>query len=50
MRGTADTVTDPEEIRRLDEQAYSAPWAGGERDLWIRIDPDTITGRRITVT
>jgi len=50
VRGHADTVTDPEEIRRLDEQAYSAPWAGEERDLWIRIDPDTITGRRITVT
>jgi nitroimidazol reductase NimA-like FMN-containing flavoprotein (pyridoxamine 5'-phosphate oxidase superfamily) len=50
VRGHARTVTDPEEVRRLEEQAYSTPWAGGERDLWIRVDPERITGRRITVT
>ncbi|MFJ5530293.1 helix-turn-helix domain-containing protein [Streptomyces sp. NPDC093261] len=49
VRGQARAVTDPESVRRLEEQAYSAPWAGGQRELWIRIEPLSITGRRITV-
>lgn len=49
VRGHARTVTDPDEIRRLDDQACSGPWAGGRRDQWVRIDPRVITGRRITV-
>ena len=49
VRGQARAVTDPDSIRRLEEQAYSAPWAGGQRELWIRIEPLSITGRRITV-
>ncbi|MER6124156.1 pyridoxamine 5'-phosphate oxidase family protein [Streptomyces sp. NPDC001795] len=49
VRGHASVVTDADSVRRLEELAHSAPWAGGERDLWIRIDPLSITGRRITV-
>ena len=49
VRGHASVVTDADDVRRLEEQAYSTPWAGGQRDLWIRIDPLSITGRRITV-
>ncbi|MEU6772301.1 pyridoxamine 5'-phosphate oxidase family protein [Streptomyces sp. NPDC046759] len=49
IRGDARTVTDPREQRRLTEQAYSAPWTGGERDLWVRIEPHAVTGRRISV-
>ncbi|MCX5336617.1 MULTISPECIES: pyridoxamine 5'-phosphate oxidase family protein [unclassified Streptomyces] len=49
VRGPARTVTDADEARRLDEQAYSAPWAGGRRDLWVRIESHTVTGRRIAV-
>ncbi|ANP50620.1 nitroimidazol reductase NimA-like FMN-containing flavoprotein (pyridoxamine 5'-phosphate oxidase superfamily) [Streptomyces griseochromogenes] len=49
VRGPARAVTDPQEQRRLTERAYSAPWAGGSRSLWVRIDAFTITGRRITV-
>ncbi|MFF7144486.1 MULTISPECIES: helix-turn-helix domain-containing protein [Streptomyces] len=49
VRGHASAVTDDESVRRLDEQAYSTPWAGGHRDLWIRVDPESVTGRRITV-
>lgn len=49
VRGRARTVTDPEEVRRLTEQAYSTPWVGGRRHLWLRIVPLHITGRRITV-
>ncbi|MGW2485834.1 helix-turn-helix domain-containing protein [Streptomyces sp. NPDC001606] len=49
VRGTARAVTDPAETRRLAEHAYSTPWAGGERDLWVRIEPSALTGRRIDV-
>ncbi|WP_155056070.1 pyridoxamine 5'-phosphate oxidase family protein [Streptomyces blattellae] len=49
VRGHARAVTDPDEARRLDEQAYSGPWAGGRRDQWVRIDTYGVTGRRITV-
>ncbi|GAA2246390.1 MULTISPECIES: pyridoxamine 5'-phosphate oxidase family protein [Streptomyces] len=49
VRGPATTVTDPDEVARLAEQVYSTPWAGGRRDLWLRIEPVAVTGRRITV-
>ncbi|MFD8236645.1 helix-turn-helix domain-containing protein [Streptomyces sp. NPDC059696] len=50
VRGPATTVMDPDETARLAEQAYSTPWAGGRRDLWLRIEPVAVTGRRISVT
>ncbi|MFE2067425.1 pyridoxamine 5'-phosphate oxidase family protein [Streptomyces sp. NPDC059467] len=49
VRGPALTVADPDETHRLDERAHSEPWAGGDRDVWVRIEPDTVTGRRISV-
>ncbi|MFJ6835820.1 helix-turn-helix domain-containing protein [Streptomyces sp. NPDC091209] len=49
VRGRARTVTDPAETRLLAEEAYSAPWAGGRRDVWVRIEPQSVTGRRIAV-
>lgn len=49
VRGRARTVTDPGERRRLDGQVHSRPWAGGRRDLWMRVDADTVSGRRIHV-
>ncbi|MFD8524252.1 helix-turn-helix domain-containing protein [Streptomyces capillispiralis] len=49
VRGRARAVTDPDEARRLEERAYSTPWAGGRRDLWLRIESAAVTGRRITV-
>ncbi|MCJ1676207.1 pyridoxamine 5'-phosphate oxidase family protein [Streptomyces sp. APSN-46.1] len=45
--GEARTVTAPDAVRRLEEQAYSTPWAGGDRDLWVVITPARVTGRRI---
>ncbi|MGW3652881.1 helix-turn-helix domain-containing protein [Streptomyces sp. NPDC000878] len=48
-RGYARTVTDTGEERRLAERAYSEPWAGGRRDVWVRIEPYAVTGRRIVV-
>ncbi len=50
VQGRARTVTDPDVARRLDALAYSRPWADGdERDLWVRLDEERITGRRISV-
>lgn len=49
VRGPARRVSDAEEVRRLSAWVYSTPWAGGDRDLWVRIEPSSVTGRRITV-
>ncbi|MGP4051828.1 helix-turn-helix domain-containing protein [Streptomyces sp. 2A115] len=49
VRGRAREVTDADAVRRLEERAYSGPWAGGTRDMWLRIDPADITGRAIAV-
>ncbi|MCQ4042295.1 helix-turn-helix domain-containing protein [Streptantibioticus rubrisoli] len=47
--GPAQQVTDPDTIERLVAEARSKPWAGGDRELWIRIEPEHITGRLIRV-
>ncbi|WP_046733254.1 helix-turn-helix domain-containing protein [Streptomyces humi] len=47
VQGRAHTVTEPDEIHRLTASAHSTPWAGGRRDLWMRVEPDVVTGRRI---
>ncbi|MEU6017379.1 pyridoxamine 5'-phosphate oxidase family protein [Streptomyces sp. NPDC047515] len=49
LLGTAAAVTDPEAARRLDDLAYTTPWAGGRRDEWLTITPTRMTGRRIHV-
>ncbi|WNI14326.1 helix-turn-helix domain-containing protein [Actinacidiphila sp. ITFR-21] len=48
ITGSATRVTDPEDVRRLVAAAHTAPWAGGEREEWVRVDPVLITGRRVT--
>lgn len=45
--GTAEHVTDPETVRHLAEQSGGEPWAGGARDLLIRLVPSEISERRI---
>ncbi|MFI8536439.1 helix-turn-helix domain-containing protein [Streptomyces aquilus] len=47
VRGRARQAQEPATIRRLTERAYSAPWAGGRRELWVCVDADEITGREI---
>jgi nitroimidazol reductase NimA-like FMN-containing flavoprotein (pyridoxamine 5'-phosphate oxidase superfamily) len=49
LQGHAQSVSDAATVRRLNALAYSGPWAGGERDMWVRIDPDSISGRQIVV-
>ncbi|MEV0694461.1 pyridoxamine 5'-phosphate oxidase family protein [Streptomyces sp. NPDC050388] len=46
--GPARVATEPDEVRRLTERAHTAPWAGGEREMWVSIRPTRLTGRRIT--
>jgi nitroimidazol reductase NimA-like FMN-containing flavoprotein (pyridoxamine 5'-phosphate oxidase superfamily) len=47
VQGHARTVTDEREIRRLEERTHVEPWAGGARDVYVRIIPGKISGRRI---
>ncbi|MFD9813499.1 helix-turn-helix domain-containing protein [Streptomyces sp. NPDC059080] len=47
--GPARTVTDAAEAHRLTAAARSSPWVGA-RPLWMVLDPERITGRRIRAT
>ena len=47
VRGPAHHVTHPAELSRLQEDAVVWPWAGGEREVYVRVIPSQITGRRI---
>ncbi|CAL9344628.1 MULTISPECIES: pyridoxamine 5'-phosphate oxidase family protein [unclassified Streptomyces] len=47
--GPARAVTEPDAVRALRERAFTTPWAGGERDLWVALTPSRVTGRRILV-
>ena len=49
MRGSAHRVMHPAELHRLQEDAVVWPWPGGEREVYVRIIPSQITGRRIEV-
>lgn len=40
-------AADEDEAARLAEQTPYGPWAGGERDLWVLIRLERVTGRRI---
>jgi transcriptional regulator with XRE-family HTH domain len=46
--GPARAVTEPDAVRRLSECAHTEPWAGGEREMWVSIQPTRLTGRRIS--
>jgi len=47
VSGPAHQVLQPAELRGLREAAAVWPWAGGEREVYVRIVPARITGRRI---
>jgi transcriptional regulator with XRE-family HTH domain len=49
VRGTAEHVTDPGTVRRYAVRPGGTPWAGGVRELWVRITPALLTGRVISV-
>jgi len=47
VHGHAHTVTSERDVRRIDEGTDLEPWAAGARDVYVRIVPTKITGRRI---
>ena len=47
VHGHAHIVTDERDVRRLEEQTRIEPWADGARDVYVRVVPTRITGRRI---
>jgi transcriptional regulator with XRE-family HTH domain len=48
VRGQAHRVAHPAELRRMQEEAVVLPWVGVGRDVYVRIVPTQITGRRIS--
>ena len=49
LSGTADILSDPAELARVQALGIE-PWAGGDRDVYVRLVPTEISGRRIRVT
>jgi nitroimidazol reductase NimA-like FMN-containing flavoprotein (pyridoxamine 5'-phosphate oxidase superfamily) len=48
--GRAHEVTDERAVQRLEDTTHLEPWAGGARDVYIRIALTRISGRRIEST
>ena len=48
ISGRAEEVVDPREVDEL-RQTPLLPWAPGDRSLYVRIAPELVTGRRISV-
>jgi transcriptional regulator with XRE-family HTH domain len=46
ISGQGHVIVDPSELHRA-QAAGVTPWAGGERDVYVRIVPTEVTGRRI---
>jgi len=49
VSGEARVVTDPGELAAVSALGV-APWAGGDRDSYVRIIASEVTGRRIRAT
>ena len=47
IRGDAHRVLQPGEVRNLHEDCDLRPWPAGEHDLYVRIVPSQVSGRRI---
>ena len=47
VTGRAARVTSEADVRHLEQHTAIRPWAGGARDVYVRIIPRKITGRRI---
>ena len=47
IQGHAHKISDEREIRHLEERACLQPWASGARDVYVRIAPIRISGRRL---
>jgi nitroimidazol reductase NimA-like FMN-containing flavoprotein (pyridoxamine 5'-phosphate oxidase superfamily) len=47
VTGRAHPVTGERELRQLEEGLGLEPWAAGPRDVYVRITPTRISGRRL---
>jgi nitroimidazol reductase NimA-like FMN-containing flavoprotein (pyridoxamine 5'-phosphate oxidase superfamily) len=47
VHGRAHKVTDERGMQRLEDGTHLQPWAGGARDVYVRIVPARISGRCI---
>jgi nitroimidazol reductase NimA-like FMN-containing flavoprotein (pyridoxamine 5'-phosphate oxidase superfamily) len=47
VHGRAHKVTDEQDVKHLEDGTHLEPWAGGARDVYVRITPTRISGRRI---
>jgi len=47
VHGHAHKVTDERDVRHLEDRTHIEPWAAGARDVYVRIAPTRISGRRI---
>lgn len=46
-KGSIAPVEDPAEVAELEAHRRLRPWALGERNLYLRLTPHTITGRKV---
>jgi hypothetical protein len=49
IKGTAALVKSTEDVLET-SRLYLFPWQSGRKDAFVRITPDSITGRRFKVT
>jgi nitroimidazol reductase NimA-like FMN-containing flavoprotein (pyridoxamine 5'-phosphate oxidase superfamily) len=47
VQGHAHTITDEREVQHLEDRTHLEPWASGARDVYVRIAPTRISGRRV---
>ncbi len=47
LQGRGHKVTDESEVQYLEDGTHLEPWAVGARDVYVRIAPTLISGRRI---
>ncbi len=47
VHGHAHKITDEREVKHLEDGTRLQPWAGGARDVYVRIVPTRISGRCI---
>jgi nitroimidazol reductase NimA-like FMN-containing flavoprotein (pyridoxamine 5'-phosphate oxidase superfamily) len=47
IQGHAHRVSGEQQVARLERSTSLVPWAAGARDVWVRITPTRISGRRV---
>jgi nitroimidazol reductase NimA-like FMN-containing flavoprotein (pyridoxamine 5'-phosphate oxidase superfamily) len=50
VRGHAQRVTEERDVQRLEKATVLRPWAPGARDVYVRILPTHISGRRVAAS